>query len=100
MNAVEKDKEEQVRLLEKKNKKIMDNRMRNMEEGKYMAPTDINKDPNAWKVYQQGSDEQGFLDANQTFQNNMDYESAAADNLTIGGKKRRISKKRKSIKRF
>jgi len=96
MNAVQKDKEEKTRILQNKYKKISDNQLKNMEEGKYIAPTDVNKDPYAENFDQRLTKAQ---DWNQRSNNEMNYKNAAVNGLTFGGKKRRRSKKIKSKKR-
>lgn len=82
--------------------KIAKAREQNIANGNYIAPTNINTDTNAWKVYQKGTKNQDLLDANQTFNNSYDHECARIDGLVFGGKKRRRTKRRnggKTIKR-
>jgi hypothetical protein len=90
MNAAQK--EEQRRLLEQKNQKIIDNQLKNMEEGKYIPP--IDNDPYAEKLDQRITKAQ---DWNQQSNNRINYIKATENGLTFGGRKRKS--KRKSAKR-
>lgn len=110
MNAVQKDKEAQRQLLEQKNQKNIDSQFKNMEEGKYIPPTDLDNDPYVEKLDQRITKAQ---DWNQQSNNRMNYIKASENGLTFGGRRRkskskskrksksskRSSKRRKSTKR-
>ena len=95
MNAVQKDKEEQRRLLEQKNQKNIDNQFKNMEEGKYIPPTDVDNDPYVEKLDQRITKAQ---DWNQQSNNRMNYMKASENGLTFGGKRKRKSKRKRTKK--
>jgi hypothetical protein len=96
MNAVQKDKEAQRQLLEQKNQKNIDNQFKNMEEGKYIPPTDVDNDPYVEKLDQRITKAQ---DWNEQSNNRMNYIKASENGLTFGGKRTRRKRRTKRTKR-